>query len=260
MSNFPLISTSIVDKNGKQTTVRKRAVSNQNSTSASAIAKVKPAALPKPMHLDRLSDDPSSLEYALKTEFSIKARRLSNKRIGEMLDALQPDTMSKIESLWGADHNDFVVQQVIFESSKRGSVAPLNNLALFYTDEPRKTYQSREFHSYVYGLANLSEFEDDEDFSKAPEALQKSMKAVLKVTLDADGRNRRSMEIGSSIWTYLTSEPLVRLIIERPDDADRIISIINGRPEVQFYREDQVDHLREMLYQNVISALDEGTL
>lgn len=258
MSNLPLIPTPIVDKNGKQTTVRKRAVTN---ASASALAGLKPTAATKPKHLDRLSDDPDTIEHALKTEFSIKARRLSNKRIGEMLDALQPDTLSKIESLWKeADYNDFVVRQVINESARRASSALLNNLALFYNEDYRKNCQQGDFHSYVYGLACISEFEDDEDFSKAPEALQKSMKAVLKVTIEATGRNRGSMQIGGAMWKYLSSEALVRLIIQRPDDADRIVSIINGRTEVKFYREDEIDHLREMLDQNVITTLDDGML
>lgn len=257
MTSSDLTPTPIVDKNGRQTTVHKR--HNAVSTST-ALAALKPPAASSAYHIDRLSMY-APVEYMLKEELILKDRRLSNEQIGEMLDDLHPDTLLKLETI----KNDFeggyfVVQQAIHESAVGASVAPMNNLALFYDGVPEHEHERRRYMAYVNGLGNSPGFDDDEDFSKSPESVQRAMKAVFKVTLGVTREHYRTSNIGGSMWTYLSSNALVSLIMDRPDDAERIIAILADRPKMPCFTPDEVNHLRQMLDQNVSSPLTEGIL
>lgn len=258
MTNSNLIATPIVDKNGKPTTVHKRAVLTKTS---STLAATNPQVSPAAKHIDRLGDEPGSMEYLLKQELSLKARRLSNKKIGEMLDQLHPDTLATLEDIvndW--DGGDFVVSQSMEWAARGGKIAPLNNIALFYDKSLGVDYQRREFHAYIGGLdAHRMDGEPTRDFTQRTEAEQRSMRALLEVTLNLPSRTRSS-EINNEIWTYLPSAPLTDLIVERPEDADRITKIITERPEMKFHSPEQVAVLRGMLDQNVATSLTDGIL
>jgi hypothetical protein len=259
MTNPNLIATSIVDKNGKPTTVHKRAVSTKAS---STLAAAKPKASPAASHIDRLSDEAGSMEFRLKQELSLKARRLSNKKIGEMLDQLHPDTLRTLENIvdeW--DGGDFIVSQSMEWAAKGGKIAPLNNLALFYDKTLGKDYQRRMFHAYIGGLdAHTMDGEPTRDFTQRTEAEQRSMRALLEVTLNLPSKHVHTSDINHELWTYLPSTPLVELIIERPEDADRITKIITERPDAKFHSPEEIEALRDMLDQNITSSLTNGIL
>jgi hypothetical protein len=257
MTSSDLTPTSIVDKNGKQTTVHKR----QPAPSApKVLAGLKPTASPSANHADRLSMY-VPVEYMLKEELFLKERKLSHDQIGEMLDDLHPDTLIKLAKVKDDfEGGYFLVQQAIHEAAVGASVAPMNNLALFYDGAPPHEHERRRYMAYVNGLANPAEFDDDQDFSKSPESVQRSMKAVLKVTLGVTMQHYRTSNIGGTMWTYLSSNALAGLVMERPEDADRIITILTDRPKMPCFTPDEVGHLRDMLDQNVAAPLAEGIL
>lgn len=259
MNRENLTPTTVVDKNGRRTTVHKR--SGVPASSSQKLATVKLQSSPAANHIDRLSDDPDSMEYQLK-QFILnlpKSRQPSNKRLGTMLDNLHCDTLdtlSTIQKEW--TRGTFVVTQSLRSAMYTGSIAQVNNLAFFYDKNLGEDYQKTMFHTYVHGVQEHVGL--GVDATTAPESTQKSMRALLIAALNLPLGKTNNIEVKHESWNLIPSTPLGKLIMDRPEDVDRIVKIITDRPDMKFHNVFEIETLRELLEQDVPNTLSDGVI
>jgi hypothetical protein len=143
-------------------------------------------------------------------------------------------------------------------TAKERNIATFNNTALFH-DMPSTTEERRLFVSYISGLqTHHANDEPSVDYSVATEEEQQRARAILKVAFELPAHTYDSQFRGS-MRTSLTKH-LVAIIRRRPEDADRIIAILQSRKDLSSRSPGHMNTLDELLDHNISRQFTDGLL
>lgn len=259
MSRENLTPTTVVDKNGKRTTVHKR--TSSPSSSSPKLSSARPQVSPPLSHLQQLSDEPGSMEFYLKKviEGLPKTRKPSNKRLGRFLSTLHPDalnTLGVIREEW--ERGDFSVEHSLKNAMATGKSSQVNNLAFFYDKNLGEPYQKVQFYRYVQGIQEHIGL--DVDATTSTESIQEQMRALLIAALNLPRGYTKHLEFKDEDWVCIVSEPLGKLLMEHPKDVDRIVKLISERPDVTFHNVQEIENLRGLMEQETPLVISDGVL
>lgn len=260
-SNPNLVPTVVTDKNGRMTTVHRKA----DSASSNGAASIPPASLPK---TNIMSEYLSGME-ALSASLTVVGHRLRilmqetkiHKKIkATMLAELHDGTLSLIDhSVLG---NDAKAQKELLDSCLRQrTLVPLNNAAVVADVAAECDDLHRSvFTTYVDGLQMYRLYKDplidwsskSADEQEVPKALVRAAiglkKPYSQVNAWVDGKPR-----------HINSEGLTELIMKRPQDVQRIVDLVNLR-ELPVDTEQDIANLEGLLDQDIEDPLSSGLL
>ena len=257
-----LVPTPVVTKNGTLTTVHKK----PSSTPPSATV-VPPVSLPqraaspqKQSGLEALAASSSRTAKDLHWCFVSGKVRLSKRVKDSMVDGIHEDTLAILDKP-GTRPNAGIISQVFDSSVMSRSFVHLNNLAVVtdVLNECDKTHFS-VFVTYIDGLQMYRPNSDPLiDWSHKNAAEQEIPKALIRAAM---GLKKPYAQVNP--WVdgnprYITSEGLTELIMERPQDVQRIITLVNER-DLPVDTEDGIAALRGLLDQETETPLISGLL
>lgn len=264
MSNSPLIPTPIVDKNGKQTTVLKKPIT---SASAPSLAGMKPTIAPQTIQPGQygirpgsdFADRGRSAKELLAAMDGKHSRRLTTLEVDRMIADLHPDTLSTLDMIADTWKHGWLVPMAAAKlSAKERNIATFNNTAFFH-NMPVATEDRRTFVSYISGLqTHHAADEPSVDYSVATEEEQGRARAILKVAFGLPNHTYDSQFRGS-MRTSLTKH-LVAIIRRRPEDADRIIAILQSRDDLSSRSPGHMNTLEDLLDYDISRQFTDGLL
>lgn len=264
MSKAPLVPTPIVDRNGKRTTVLKKPVP---PVSASALAEVKPTVAPQGIQPGQYGVRPGaefaalgrSAKELLAAMDGKSSRRLTTLEVDRMIDDLHPETLSTLDMIADTWKHGWLIPIAAAKlTAKERNIATFNNTAFFH-DMPTTTEERRTFVSYISGLqTHHAADETSVDYSVATEEEQQRARAILKVALELPNHTYDSQFRGS-MRTSLTKH-LVAIIRRRPQDADRIIAILQSRTDLSSRSPGHMNTLEDMLEHDISRQFTDGLL
>lgn len=197
----------------------------------------------------------------LKVALTTKARKLSPRLTEKILSTLHPDTLGSLEALLArSDRGWFNIQEIVEKCAKERTMSHLNNLALYqHAFEPR--HPQSTFHNYICGLqAHIPDSEPPTDYSFASEAEQKQGLALLQTAMEIGYQYTISNPARHGRGIFIDRRNLIQLILERPDDAPRIVDLIHTRPDLSVRTPDDMKHLVALLEQDAPKSLMDGLL
>jgi hypothetical protein len=162
----------------------------------------------------------------------------------------------------GTDRTDMLLRAVN-SCIRDKSMATLNNIAVFgdMCDDER----AGDFDYYIAGLNSYAEWDSHKvvDYSKASEDERAAARALLEATFGLEG-NPGYLYVSDNMHasvphTRIISPLLAKLVMDRPEDAERIVSLLKERHLMVDVPEDIID-LEEILDSGYDGALREGVL
>jgi hypothetical protein len=258
MSNGNLIPTPIVDKNGRQTTVRRKAAAP--AVPSNLIPRVSSS-------VGLVSDPPRIGEpgfalYKMKNALSYIPRLdIDDETINKILADIRPETLESLDKLSGTWRESVpIISYCAENATKERSVASFNNLALFQhlaADAEGKV----RFAELISGLQAYNLVEGEVvDYTAATAEQASQARALLKVTLGINPKHWRASTYREVRRMHLSSPHLVKMIQKRPEDADRLIAIMNQHTGMLARSPAHIAALESMLDQNIANSLIDGIL
>lgn len=219
MQNKNLVPKVITDKNGVTTT---RWVKPDKSVPASAIPQMSPVATPTASSRDLMVDELLKWfgecdEYSIDVEKVLKA---IPKYGNDTLELISADMQN------GAEARDIAALWISLYSDQETYIREL--FAYRAAFDPSTDYSFVE--EAVHYLHQWDELPDDDDYSKADEELKQKIYDVLGVTETAIAEDYEMAREGND---PILPADLRRLIMDRPDDLDRINEIMMNNPGVR---------------------------
>lgn len=259
MSNGNLIPTPIVDKNGRQTTVRRKAVASTGP--GSLIPRVSPSAVSMATNPPRVGE-PGFALFKMKNALSYIPRLdIEDETINRMLADIRPETLESLDKLSGTWRESApIISYCAENAAKERSAASFNNLALF--QHLAADAGSRErLAELISGLQAYNRVEDEVvDYTAATPEQAIQARALLKVTLGIRPKHWRTSMYREVRRLHLSSPNLVEMIRSRPQDADRLVAIMNQHTGMVPRSPAHIKELESMLDQNISDTLIDGIL
>jgi hypothetical protein len=220
MPHNPLVATPTVDKNGRITTVHKRADAGGTKASSS-IPKVSLAAPPQ-------DDAKKVVEAAFHTD--VKSVKMSANVREKMMATLHPDTLPLMEKML-REHNDgiFVFRKATDWSADSRSFALLNSY-MALADESGVSDRDNLLH-ILYSLRGVQQARPGRaqiDITDPDDPKAEGARALAKALIDnAESGLVRYQSLtakGQAAYAFVDYE-VGTLIIDRPDRADEIVDL-----------------------------------
>jgi hypothetical protein len=261
-SNPNLVPTVVTDKNGRRTTVHRKAA----SASPSGTASIPPASLPKVSveaqyvaGLDSLTNSGTGIGHRL--YLTMQRATINKKTKIEMMEGLHEDTLAILNRPELRDAVDSIQHHLIDSCITQKTLIPLNNAAvvadvLKECDEPHRNV----FHTYVDGL-QMYRYQTAplNDWSNVDAAEHEIPKALIRAAI---GLKKPYSQVNAWIDTkprHINSEGLTELIMKRPQDVQRIVDLVNQR-DLPVDTEQDIINLEGLLDQDTENPLISGLL
>lgn len=260
-SNPNLVPTVVTDKNGRRTTVHRKATSVPPSGTAS----IPPASLPKTSieeqyvaGLNSLTSSGTMIGHRL---YLIMQRAKINKKTKiEMMEGLHEDTLTILNQSDLSDASG-VQNELIDSCLRKRALIPLNNAAVV-ADVLQECDESHRgvFHTYVDGLQMYRASSDPLiDWSTRDAAEHEVPKALIRAAIGLKKPYSRVNAWVDDKPRHVMSEELVELIMKRPQDVQRIVALVNQR-DLPVDTEQDIANLEGLLDQDTENPLISGLL
>lgn len=205
----------------------------------------------------------SEIAYGLRVELAKKKYRLSDKARVRMFETLHDDTLDVLDSLaFNSDAATHSINMLMGRCLGNRNFADLNNVmtvADLINSDGESAY--RNFDALVGGFQmNRPEGAPLIDWSHQDKSEWAKPQALYKAANDLEFKLYvRHFSDDGGMTKFLKSPNLTALILERPHDVDRIISLLNER-KLKAHTDEQVADLQGLLDQKPESAISEGVL
>lgn len=247
MNKNPLIPTSTVDKNGRRTTVHKRAEASKPGL-ATSIPKV---VLPAP------PQDNCKIIVEFGFESDISAHKMSDNVRAKMMATLHPETLTRMENLL-RDHNASVLvfRRATNWCTQNRNFAVLNSLVALTEEAEDKGDMERCLFALM-GMQQIREPKTPEiDLTNPDDPRAEGGRALVKAIVAREWSERlvyKSRSKKGHVAVVFVDTGVGNLVMEHPDRADEIIEMYaGGRP---FDR-----GLYEAALENNVQPLNDGVL
>lgn len=248
MNRNPLTPTAIVDKNGRQTTVLKRADGGNTSTGKSII--------PAPaLHVKLATEKREQIEYSI--EYGMRGLSATEKE--PLMATLHPETMERIYAMTLEHPNTIMwgIDVAADWSVENRSFAPFNSVVKLSAETDNR--DSIWHENVLYALMGVRELTKDEDWidlTDPDDPRVDGARAFINSVIE--NRNNETITVKKEIQfrqQELTfREPLIgKLIMEYPERADEIVNLYKERGECD-------KELFESVLRNSAPALNDGIL
>lgn len=254
MTSNRLVPTTVVDRNGKQTTVHKRLdpVSKRSSSMpAPAMDKI------KPVMLDHF---PLMVESAL--DVAIGGSNMSDSMREKLMDSLHPETKPRIENMLRANRSITAVRTAMSWCADTRSFAVLNSLTALAEESETGDASNKALDmadkNVLCALMGLQSIRAPKtppiDLTNEDDPRSAGVREYVRVLVEAEPELiRKEQNKKRHIQTTFEDPELGNLIIERPDRADEIVSLFRSRGS--YDRDSFIEAL-----DNSIPSLSEGAL
>lgn len=218
----------------------------------------------KPSKGALLMNHRSQVAFDIRQALSNGMSRLGEKGTNEMLETLHEETLDVLDSIWReSDLAQYSIKLLMQRCQKQSNFADLNNVmtvADLIKDSTEADYQT--FGAIVGGLQmNRPEGSPLIDWSHQDKSEWDKPQALYKAATDLDFRlYLRQYGDASGVTKFVKSPSLHNFILERPQDIDRIIAILNERQLEAHTDEERTNTLRGLLDQKVEGEIAEGVL
>jgi hypothetical protein len=218
----------------------------------------------RPSKRDLLMNHESGMAYEIRKALNGNISRLGEKGTAEMLETLHEETIDVMESIWSkSDLAQYSVNVLMQRCLSQRNFADLNNVmtvASLIKNGSEVGYGC--FGAVVGGLQmNRPAGSPLIDWSLRDKSEWIKPQALYKAATDPDfSLYVRQYGDSAGVTRFLKSPSLHNFILERPQDVDRIISILNERQIESRTDEERTNTLRELLDQKLEGAIAEGVL
>jgi hypothetical protein len=222
------------------------------------------ATVTHPSKRDLLMNHESGVAYEIRKALNGNISRLGEKGTAEMLETLHEETIDVLESIYSkSDLAQYSVNVLMLRCLAQRDFADLNNVmtvADLIKNGSEVGYGC--FGAVVGGLQmNRPAGSPLIDWSLRDKSEWIKPQALYKAATDPDfSLYVRQYGDSAGVTRFLKSPSLHNFILERPQDVDRIISILNERQIESRTDEDRTNTLRELLDQKLEGAIAEGVL
>lgn len=246
----------VTDKNGIQTIRWKRPV--PTGKKQPGIPAVQPVAVVSKW--DELRKDDRKVSRSLLT---IMARTIKSKSRREtMLSQLGPETLNILNKKYG-NLDDRNLIAFLNHCAASASPISINNTAALIecADEPQFNVNFSSSSAFFKCVSGLRSYEgaEDIDYSTLDDAERKSGRALLNAASLLDGRYRSIDGWKGESPQYIRSSDLASLISRRPDDMEKIVSIVQERG-LDVDTPAQIAQIEEIIDSSSSSSLLSGAL
>lgn len=250
MNRNPLIPTTTVDKNGRQTTVHKRMESGGSGRATS---------IPKATLVTAGAADNCNIIVTAGFDNDINAVKMSDNVREKMMATLGDDTLERIENNL-RDHNAplTMVRRATHWCAQNRNLAVLNSLALLTEESEDKSSKVQErLLLALMGVQHIREPKTAEiDLANPDDERASGAKALVKIIVERGFNEGLISMIGpkkeQSAIVFI-DQGLGNLIMDRPDRSDEIVDMYRGGKP--FDR-----GLYEAALENNVRALNDGAL